>query len=144
MHISITSWKRSGINLRSIFPLPLHNVATQRYPVHSELRSLEPLFTKLAKSHIPAQFFVCLYQCGTHILRPHKFYFPFVSEKRGSKLWKFMNDFHELLFKIVCIFFAYWRTADKILLFNSQRCNNWTTKYDVTKYLNLNTKNCNI
>ena len=28
-----------------------------------------------------------------------KFGFPFVSEKRGSKLWKFMNDFHEVLSK---------------------------------------------
>ena len=32
-----------------------------------------------------------------------------------------MNDFHEVLLKIVCIFLAYWRTAEDILLFNSQK-----------------------
>ena len=82
--------------------------------VFNSLKVTRTTFYEISKiSHIFSIFRVRV----VHILRPHKF-FLFVSEKRGSKLWKFMNDFHEVLFKIVCIFFAYWRTA---LLFNSQK-----------------------
>ena len=45
---------------------------------NSPLRSLQPLFTKLAKSHISAQFFVRVFVLGWYIY--------FVSEQRGSKL----------------------------------------------------------
>ena len=63
---------------------------------YHRLRSLQPLFMKLAKSHISAQFLVRVYVLGwyTYFETPQVL-FSIVFEKRGSKFWEFMNDIHE-------------------------------------------------
>ena len=48
-----------------------------------DLRSLQPLFTKLAKAHISAQFFVFVLGWYTYFETAQVF--SFVSEKRGQK-----------------------------------------------------------
>ena len=64
------------------------------------LRLLRSLFTKLAKSHISAQFFVRVYALGwyTYFETSQVLLFFFVSEKRGPKL-EFMNDIDEVILK---------------------------------------------
>ena len=85
-----------------------------------------------------------MYQGSTHILRPHKFCFAFVSEKRESKLSEFKNDIHEVLLKNFSVFsLLLEEQLKKYCCLTHKRCN-WTKKFDVTKYLGLNTKNCNI
>ena len=42
----------------------------------------------------------------THILRPYKFCFFFVSEKKGVETQKIYTDIHKVIFKIFCIFLA--------------------------------------
>ena len=81
-----------------------------------------------------------------HILRDR---ISFVSEKVGgggggvSKFRKFMTDIHKVLFKIFCIFFTSQRTTKKYSCLALKRCNNCTTKFDVTTFLSLNAKNFN-
>ena len=55
-----------------------------------------------------------------------------------------MTDIHKVVFKIFCILFASRRTAEKYSSLTLKRCNNWTKKFDVTAFLSLRTKNCNI
>ena len=99
------------------------------------LRSLQPLSMKLAKSHISAEFFVRVYVLGwyTYFETPQVL-FSFVSEKRGSKLWEFMNDIHEVHFKnflyFLCFLKNYWK---KYCCLTHKRRDNWTRKFNVTK-----------
>ena len=69
------------------------------------LRSLQPLFTKLATSHISIQFF-CKSVCirVLHIFWDRVSFISLCFREKGSKLWKFMNDFHEVLLN-KCLYF---------------------------------------
>ena len=67
------------------------------------------------------------------------------SRKGELKLRYFITDIHKVLFKIFCISIASLRTTKKEYSpLSHKRCNNWTTKVDVTGFLSLNTKYCNI
>ena len=55
-----------------------------------------------------------------------------------------MNDIHEVLFKKFFFSLLIEELLKKYCCLTHKRCNNWTTKFDVTKFLSLNTKNCNI
>ena len=56
-----------------------------------------------------------------------------------------MNDIHEVRFKKFSIFsLLIEELLKKYCCETHKRCNNKTTKFDVTKYLSPNTKNCNI
>ena len=56
-----------------------------------------------------------------------------------------MNDIHEVLFKNFLYFsLLLEELLKKYCCLTHKRCNGWTTKFDVAKYLTLNTKNCNI
>ena len=64
------------------------------------LGSLQPIFTKLAKSHISAQFFVIVYVLGwyTYVKTPQVL-FSFCFRDKGSKLSEFMNDIDDVSLK---------------------------------------------
>ena len=56
-----------------------------------------------------------------------------------------MTDIHEVLLKNFLYFFLLLEELmKKYCCLTHKRCNNWTTKFDVTKCFSLNTKNCNI
>ena len=54
-----------------------------------------------------------------------------------------MNNIDEVLLKNFCIVLLLEELLKKYCCLTHKRCNNWTTKFDVTKYLGLNTKYCN-
>ena len=110
------------------------------------LRSLWPLFYEISKISFICSIFrksVCVkvvhifWDCASFVF----YLFPRKGSQNSENLWMiFMRHF----LKMFCIFFASWRTTKKYCCLTHKRCNNWTTKFDVTKYLSLNTKNCNI
>ena len=76
-------------------------------------RSLQPLFTKLAKSHISAQFFVGMFVLGWYTyFETAQVLFP-LPGKRGRNSENLWMTFIRYFSELVCIFFAYWRTAEK-------------------------------
>ena len=84
--------------------------------------------------------------------RPCKFCFPFVSEnwgggggeREGVKTPKFMTDIHKVLLKSSVFSLLLEELLKKCNPLTLKRCNNWTTKFDVTTFLSLNKENCNI
>ena len=71
----------------------------------AHLRSLQPLFTKLAKTHISAQFLVMVYVLGwCTYFETQQVLFSLCFQEKGVKT---LNDIHELLLKMFCIFFAF-------------------------------------
>ena len=55
-----------------------------------------------------------------------------------------MNDIHETLFKKFSVFsLLIEELLRKYCCLTHKRCNNSTKKSDLTKFLSLNTKNCN-
>ena len=88
---------------------------------------------------------ITFFMSCTHILRLHKFYFSFVLlEKDGRTpeiLWlTFIRYF--LKSSVFSLFLEGLLNEYSLLTLN--RCNIWTTKFDVITFLSLNTKNCNI
>ena len=97
----------------------------KRYQIRNalSLRSLQPLFTKLAKSHISAQFFVRVYVSGwyTYFETPQVL-FSFCFREKGVKT-QIIYESHSwgTFKKIFCVFFVSWRATEIILLFKVDR-----------------------
>ena len=55
-----------------------------------------------------------------------------------------MNDIHEVLFKNFSVLsLLLEELLKKYCCLTHKRCNDWTTKFDLTNFFSLNTKNCN-
>ena len=55
-----------------------------------------------------------------------------------------MTDIHRVLLNSCVLSLILDELLVKYGPLTLKRCNNWTTKFDVTTFLSLNTKNCNI
>ena len=80
-------------------------------------------FYKISKiRHICSIFRKSVYIRVVHIFWDRaSFVVPLFPRKGGQNSENLWMTFVGYFLKIVCIFFAYWRTAEKILLFNSQK-----------------------
>ena len=62
--------------------------------------------------------------------------------KERVKTPKFLTDIQKVLLKKISVFSLLLK--ERLKKYTLRWYNNWTTKFDVTTFLSLNTKNCNI
>ena len=80
-------------------------------------------FYEISKiSHICSNFRKSVYIRVVHIFWDRaSFIFPLFPRKEGQNSENLWMTYMRYFLNIFCIFFAYWRTAEKILLFNLQK-----------------------
>ena len=113
-HFSLMRQTKAAIdnNLFSLF--------WKYYALSFSLKVTRTTFYEISKiSHICSIFgkSVCIRVVHTFWDRT-SFVFPLFPRKGSRNSENLWMTFIRYFFKIVCIFFAYWRTAEKILLFN--------------------------